>query len=158
MSPIYDYVTNNKYLTKTQARKIFNSIGQWIPGLALVGLAFCDIETKTLAIVLVTVAIASKSGIYVGFLQNHIDLTPNFSPVLMGLTTGVSNIMGIIAPLLVGFIVPDFNDPIGWRNVFFIAAGFYLIGNLIFVIFAQAEIQPWNHIDSDKRINPSKHI
>lgn len=33
-----------------------------------------------------------------------------------------------------------------WKTVFFIAAGFYLIGNLVFVIFGKAETQPWNEI------------
>lgn len=28
--------------------------------------------------------------------------------------------------------------------VFFIAAGFYFTGNLLFLIFGEAEIQPWN--------------
>lgn len=34
-----------------------------------------------------------------------------------------------------------------WRLVFFIAAGFYFSGNLLFVIFGKAEIQPWNEAD-----------
>lgn len=31
-----------------------------------------------------------------------------------------------------------------WKMVFFIAAGFYFTGNLLFLIFGEAEIQPWN--------------
>lgn len=31
-----------------------------------------------------------------------------------------------------------------WKIVFFIAAAFYFCGNLIFVIFGNASIQPWN--------------
>lgn len=34
-----------------------------------------------------------------------------------------------------------------WKTVFFIAAGFYLVGNLVFVIFGKAEIQAWNEVD-----------
>lgn len=38
---------------------------------------------------------------------NHIDLAPNYAGTLMGITNGVANIISIIAPLAVGFIVQD---------------------------------------------------
>jgi hypothetical protein len=31
--------------------------------------------------------------------------------------------------------------------VFLIAAGFFVVGNTIFVIFGSGEVQPWNHPD-----------
>lgn len=31
-----------------------------------------------------------------------------------------------------------------WCIVFYLAAGVYIIGNLIFIVFGEAEIQPWN--------------
>ena len=30
-----------------------------------------------------------------------------------------------------------------WRNAFFLAAGLSFFGNIIFVIFAKGEVQPW---------------
>lgn len=62
----------------------------------------------------------------------------------MGLTNGAANIMSIIAPLLVGFIVSDETNPVQWRHVFFISAGIYFIGNFLFVIFSKTDVQPWN--------------
>jgi len=44
---------------------------------------------------------------YLGYNMNHIDLSPNFAGILMGITNGVANIMSIIAPLIVGFIVTN---------------------------------------------------
>lgn len=67
----------------------------------------------------------------------------------MGLTNAAANVMSIIAPLLVGFIVKDETDPGEWRMVFFISAGVYFFGNLMFVLFSSTEIQPWN--DPDQR-------
>ncbi|XP_073848743.1 putative inorganic phosphate cotransporter [Musca autumnalis] len=52
--------------------------------------------------------------------------------------------MSIIAPLIVGFIVTNEKNPDQWRIIFFIAAGFYFIGNLLFVVFGKVEIQSWN--------------
>lgn len=31
-----------------------------------------------------------------------------------------------------------------WRIVFFIAAGFYFFGNLLFVILGKTDVQSWN--------------
>lgn len=92
----------------------------------------------------------------------------------MGITNCVANIISIIAPLAVGFIVHEevsaeqnvrpanthnihqinshfisfvFDTQTNvtqWRTVFFVAAFVYFIGNLLFVLFSKAEMQPWN--------------
>lgn len=62
----------------------------------------------------------------------------------MGLTNAAANIMSIVAPLLVGFVVKNESDPAEWRLVFFISAGIYFFGNLMFVLFSKTEIQIWN--------------
>lgn len=69
----------------------------------------------------------------------------------MGLTNGAANIMSIIAPLLVGFIVDNQSDPVQWRYVFFISAGIYFIGNLLFIIFSKTDVQPWNDLQQSER-------
>lgn len=37
-----------------------------------------------------------------------------------------------------------------WRVVFFISAGVFLVGNLVFVVFGSASIQPLNEIAADE--------
>lgn len=69
----------------------------------------------------------------------------------MGLTNAAANVMSIIAPLLVGFIVKDDTDPVEWRLVFFISAGVYFFGNLMFILFSSTEIQVWNDPDHRDR-------
>lgn len=64
--------------------------------------------------------------------------------------------MSIIAPLLVGFIVTEKDNIYEWRIVFFIAAGVYFFGNLMFVLFSSTDIQVWNdpeHRDRRKFIS-----
>lgn len=58
--------------------------------------------------------------------------------------TGIANVMSILAPLLVGFVVTDNSDVSQWRIVFLIAAGVYFFGNLMFILFSSTEIQTWN--------------
>lgn len=106
-SQLSDFLTNRKYIKIVTARKLFNSIGLWLPALAMIALGYVDRKDTTLAVSMLTLAVGFNSGGYVGYLINHMDLSPNFAGTLMGLTNGVSNIMSLLGPLLVGFIVTD---------------------------------------------------
>jgi len=78
---------------------------------------------------------------------NHIDLSPTYAGVLMGVTNTVATIPGIVSPTLTGYILGSDVDhpPIeNWRIVFFIAAGFYALGVVTFALFASGEQQNVN--------------
>lgn len=151
-SPISDFLINRHYLSRVVSRKLFNSIGLWIPMVALLGLAFVPKGGTDLAVTLLTLAVGINSATYLGFQVNHIDLAPNHAGTMMGITNCAANIMSIIAPLIVGQIVGhNATDPVIWRPVFYIAAGIYFFGNLMFVIFGKADIQAWNEPQSDKK-------
>lgn len=143
-SPISDFLINRQYLSRVACRKLFNSIGLWIPMCALLGLAFVPKGHVDMAVLLLTVAVGINSATYLGFQVNHIDLAPNHAGTMMGITNCAANIMSLIAPLAVGEVLTDEKDPIQWRTVFYIAAGVYCVGNLVFVTLGKAEIQPWN--------------
>ena len=102
-SPLSDYLVNNGIVTVGTARKTFQSIGHWIPMLALICLAY--VTEATIAVFLLTIAIGLNAGTFCGYLLNHLDLSPNFSGTLMGITNSLSNVMSILGPLAVGFIV-----------------------------------------------------
>ncbi|KAL5286732.1 hypothetical protein ACFFRR_008004 [Megaselia abdita] len=130
-------------LSLSTSRKVFNTIGQWGPAVALIGLGYTT--DATLAIVLLTITVGINSATYLGFQMNHIDLSPNFAGTLMGITNCAANVMSIIAPLVVGFIVTDEENAFQWRIVFFISAAFFFTGNLLFCLFGKTEVQPWNN-------------
>lgn len=98
---------NRKIVSVGTGRKIFNTIGQWVPAASLVALGYVTKEQSNLAVVLLTISVAVNSSAFVGYLINHMDLSPNFAGTLMGLTNCVSNIMSLLGPLFVGFIVTD---------------------------------------------------
>ncbi|XP_046982453.1 vesicular glutamate transporter 1-like [Schistocerca americana] len=78
-----------------------------------------------------------------GYQMNHIDIAPNFSGLMIGICGSIGTLTSIAAPLYVGAIVKE-NTIQEWRIVFLTAAGVFFVGNLIFVIFADGEVQPWN--------------
>lgn len=102
-----DFLTNRKCISIELARKLFNSIGHWVPALTLIALGYVTKEQSTLAVILLTLSVGMNAAAHVGYLVNHMDLSPNFAGTLMGITNGVSNIMSIVGPLSVGFIVTD---------------------------------------------------
>ncbi|XP_029406031.2 putative inorganic phosphate cotransporter isoform X1 [Bactrocera dorsalis] len=137
------------------SRKFFNSIGHWIPMISLIGLGYVTKEHSLLAVILLTLTVGISGATYLGFQVNHIDLSPNYAGTLMGITNGSANVMSALAPLAVGLVVTDVTNVVEWRIVFFIAAGFYFVGNLLFVIFGKTEVQSWNSPEETlaKRLN-----
>lgn len=108
VSPLSDYLINRGYMLTRTSRKLFNSIGHWIPAIALVILPF--VSQATIAIFLLTIAVGLNGTTYVGYMVNHMDLSPNFAGSLMGLTNSIANIMSILGPLAVGLILTDNHD------------------------------------------------
>lgn len=82
-------------------------LGHWIPAAALIGLGYVKPDNPDLAVTLLTIAVGINAATFVGFQVNHIDLAPKHAGTMMGITNGAANILSIIAPLVVGFIVTD---------------------------------------------------
>lgn len=115
LSPFADYLNNRRILKVEFSRKLFNTIGMWGPMIALLCLAFITSQSQSaLAVALVTIAVGINAATYLGFQINHLDLAPNHSGTLMGITNCSANIMSIIAPLLVGFVL---NDPVSFDEI-----------------------------------------
>ncbi|EDW32544.1 GL11696 [Drosophila persimilis] len=144
VSPMSDLLINRGVISTTTARKLFNSIGQWGPMACLIGLGYMTADEKTWAILLLTLAVGINAGCSCGYLINHIDLSPNFAGPMMGVTNGIAGVTSIVAPLVVGAILTEEEDPSQWRTVFFITGAVYLVCNTLFVIFGKATVQSWN--------------
>jgi MFS transporter, ACS family, solute carrier family 17 (sodium-dependent inorganic phosphate cotransporter), member 5 len=108
LSPLADWLNNRRILKVEFSRKLFNTIGLWGPMIAVICLAFITSQSQAaLAVALVTIAVGINAATYLGFQINHLDLAPNHSGTLMGITNCSANIMSIIAPLLVGMVMDD---------------------------------------------------
>lgn len=108
VSPISDYLINRGYISTRTGRKLFNSLGLWIPAIALVILPY--MSQSEWAIFLLTIAVGFNGATYVGYIVNHMDLSPNFAGTLMALTNSIANIMSVLGPLSVGHILSNNNS------------------------------------------------
>lgn len=106
--PISDYLINRDYITVSTGRKLFNSFGHWVPAITLIALPFMRGSTE--AVTLLTIGIGFNGFTYCGYILNHMDLSPNFAGTLMGLTNTLANIMSILGPLTVGYILTETTD------------------------------------------------
>ena len=81
-------------------------VGHWFPAAALIGAAYtgCD---KVATVALLTVAVAFSGAVGAGYQINHVDIAANHAGVLMGFCNGISNLAGIAAPYVAGYIVGD---------------------------------------------------
>ncbi|XP_067634385.1 sialin-like isoform X2 [Eurosta solidaginis] len=159
LCPIASYLEKSKRLKATVSRKIFNTIGQWVPAVTLVYLGFLRTDEGDLAIVLLTLTVTISTVTHFGFQVNHLDLSPHFAGTLMGIANSAAYVMSFIAPLLVGYIVTDTTNLHQWRIIFSISGAFSFFGNLFFLFFGTAKVQPWNDgSQNNNKVKPHNKI
>ncbi|XP_065579958.1 putative inorganic phosphate cotransporter isoform X2 [Artemia franciscana] len=142
---IADYYRHNRETSVTTIRKTCNSVGTFVPGLALICAVYTGCNAVS-TVIFLTIAVGSNGATYSGFQVNHIDIAPNYAGILMGLTNCFANICGFLAPYVVGLITTDEGSIEQWQLVFFISAGIYFVSNTFFLVFSSAEDQNWNRI------------
>lgn len=144
VSPIADLLINRRWLSTTNSRKLFNTIGFWVPAILLAALGFTPRDMHSVVIALLTLSVGFNAASFCGYLINHIDLSPNYAGQIMGITNCISNLLSMCAPLLAGVIISDETSQEQWRIVFLITSAIYLVTNLIFIVFGKATVQDWN--------------
>ncbi|XP_056640345.1 putative inorganic phosphate cotransporter isoform X1 [Diorhabda sublineata] len=156
MSPIADFIIARGFVTLITSRKIFNSIGFFIPALALISISLIDSDNKVLIETILIITVAFNAGHYCGFNINHIDLSPVFAGTLIGITNTISAIFTIMAPLAVDAVKSisgyEETDKELWNIIFWISAGFYTAAGCVFIFFGSGEIQPWNNVNTDNSV------
>lgn len=101
LSKTLDTLRGKKMITTTTARKTGTLIASIVPMICFICLCYIGCK-RTLAVVLMTIAIMSVGGMFSGFLSNHIDIAPNYAGTLMAITNSAATIPGIIVPIFVG--------------------------------------------------------
>ena len=97
------------------------------------------------AVLLLTAGVGMGGLAFSGYWANFIDLSPRYSGHLMGISNSVATIPGIAGNLITGQILAGREND--WDLVFGLAAGIYVFGAAVFVLFARAERQPFDGAD-----------
>lgn len=142
MSWIADWLVVNKRMSITNVRKFGTTIASIGPGVFIVGSCYVGYD-KTLVVVMLTGGITLLGAALPSLKVNALDLSPNYAGIVMAITNAFAACSGIVTPYLVGVITPD-QTLSQWRLVFWIIFAVLVMTNVIFIIFASGDVQPWN--------------
>ncbi|KAG5676613.1 hypothetical protein PVAND_006433 [Polypedilum vanderplanki] len=154
MGFIADWMIVKGWINVTNTRKLYTTIASVGPACFMVAASYAGCN-RILVVILFTIAMATMGGFYPGMKVNALDLSPNYAGTLMAVTNGIGALTGILGPFLVGVLTPD-ASLYQWRIVFWIAFGVFNVTNVVYIIWASGEIQPFNNPELMKKLNDSE--
>ncbi|XP_048518579.1 putative inorganic phosphate cotransporter [Dendroctonus ponderosae] len=87
-------------------RETLKARGSYIPMLVLIWLGFLTKQQTTLAVILLNIQAISAVKLF-GSLINHVDLSPRYTGVLMGLENTLGQVIAMFAPIFNQLMVAD---------------------------------------------------
>lgn len=98
-----DWFQINNYLSTSQVRKYFNNLSFLAQ---MIFLLLAGYFTKP-AVVLTCLTLSVGLGAFSisGYMANPLDIAPQFSSIIMGMSNTFATIPGLISPILTGYIV-----------------------------------------------------
>ena len=137
-----DWLTSSGRLSTTVVRKVFCVIGFVLAGcmLIVVGYSGCN---RVLTVAVMSIAIGCMYISAPVVVTNQLDLAPLHAGKIMGLTHFVAIVAQIAAPHVVGALTYHRSTRLEWRIIFFLVAGIYAVGAIVFVIFGSGNVQSW---------------
>ncbi|XP_071110386.1 uncharacterized transporter slc-17.2-like [Haliotis cracherodii] len=154
---VADYIRSRQCLSTTATRRIFQSIAFVGAGGCLVGTGFVNVENRYVAVVLLTIAMWFVGMASAGFFVNTVDFAPRYAGTLFGICNAAATVPGMVSPLLAGALTPNKTQE-EWRNVFYVCAGFCVLGTLVFGTQARGELQPWAVVQVEVDVGEGQEI
>ncbi|XP_045500352.1 sialin isoform X1 [Colias croceus] len=142
-SVLADSLRRTGRLSTTTARKLFTGVAVGLPGILMIAQAFFG-HDRVWSIAIFTLALTINGAVTAGYLGNGLDIAPNFSGTIFGIANTLSSFGGWLSTFMVGELTKHHNTYEQWQIVFFILAGTYTAGALMFTIFGSGELQSWN--------------
>ncbi|XP_054420855.1 probable small intestine urate exporter [Pteronotus mesoamericanus] len=136
-----DTLLSRKILSLIVLRRLFTAIGV---SLAIGFSVFLPWVSDSLSVTMafLVLSFTSFSFCQVGSFVNFMDLAPRYTGVLKGLSQFFSQLSGVLAPTVSGFLISQDSES-GWRNIFLLSAVINIPGLLFFLAFSRVEVQDW---------------
>nr|XP_003416519.3 probable small intestine urate exporter [Loxodonta africana] len=136
-----DFLLSRKILRLITIRKLFTAIGVLLPSVLMVSLYWVR-SSVSITVTLLVLSPGFSSLCDSGALINILDIAPQYTGFLKGLSKVFAQIAGAISPTAAGFFISQ-DAELGWRNIFLLSAAINVLGLAFYLIFGQAEIQDW---------------
>lgn len=139
---VADLIMSKGCCSRIITRKMFTIFGMLAPAISLVGLGYVDCTQPAVAIFLLVLGVSLSGVQYSGWIVNHMDIAPAFAGILFGICNSIAAVTGFLSPVVVGLITKDQTRE-QWQIVFYISALIYVVGAVVYGIFAEVDPQPW---------------
>ncbi|KAL5280748.1 hypothetical protein ACFFRR_004642 [Megaselia abdita] len=145
------FIMKRGILSLRGLRKSYNGFAVILPIIIFIALGFIGEEQKMLAIILIILCVGFSSSYDIAYYLNIMDLSPNFSSVIVGITNTAMTAMELVTPIVVSMVIKeDKEDRAKWQLVFAIGAALTTFGGLLYHIFGKVEVEPWDNPKSDQ--------
>ncbi|XP_055338854.1 sialin-like [Paramacrobiotus metropolitanus] len=148
-----DWLRSKHFMSVSALRKTFTTVSFIITAGALIGLGYAGCNSAlAVSLLVLTVGIWSLNS--AGYFLGYVEMSPEFSGVLVSMGNTFGTTTGIIAPYVAGVLT---NGPGGqtienWRIVFLISAALYLLAAITYALFGSAEQQPWDPTGKNEKV------
>ena len=106
---VADWVISHQYVSVTNVRKICTTFGAVSPGIFLILASYAECEVVPVIIHFI-LAMGLMGFYYPGMKVNIIDISPNYSHGVMGLSNGVGALIGFVAPYVAAAMTPHVTE------------------------------------------------
>lgn len=129
--------------------------GTILNGFAVLAMGYSGCNV-TLAVFFLTLSLLMHGAVSSGALPSVVDISPNYASITLGIVSTIAIISGFVSPIIVGYITFENQSVEAWQQIFGIAAAMLIICGLIYVLFFDASIEPWNNTTtkSSKELEP----
>lgn len=140
---VSDRLIRTRKTSRTAVRKVSTAAFTLIAGLLLIALGFTGCNTD-LVVVLIFLVVATIGFTNCGVLAAMVDITPNFSGILLGFATILAAVAAGILPVYVGWLTDGNQSLAQWRKVFISIAAIGIAVGVAYLCLAKVEVQSWN--------------
>ncbi|KRY73799.1 Sialin, partial [Trichinella pseudospiralis] len=148
---VADMMRTRLHLSTKTVRKIMDCFGHLLPGLCVIFVGYVGCNSAA-AVALLAMSVGFSGLCGGGFFVNYLDLCPQYTGIVFGISNTLATIPGIVGPNITGYLTrgaPSFES---WRIVFFIAGAHYFVSVIFYAIFAQGTVQPWAQAKSPQNV------
>ena len=117
----------------TRVRKVAQTIGFLGPAFFLTQLG--NAHTTAAAVICMAAAQGLDAFSQAGLYSNHADIAPRYAGVLLGMSNTAGVLAGVLGTAATGYILQTGS----WDDVWAVAVGFYLVGTVVWNLFATGE-------------------
>ncbi|XP_065208447.1 vesicular glutamate transporter 2-like isoform X2 [Planococcus citri] len=136
-----DYWKTHSHLTMTQIHKIIMSFTLITAGILFVAIAI--ISNFTVSMVMFVIIQILMSFVILILELVTVNLAPNDTSIIAGLSTFSAAFSSIISRTIIGFIITE-HTLHEWNDCFILTAFVLISGAVIFVKYGSSEAQPWS--------------